>query len=199
MTKEEKDIQQISSVTVQKGMLRTRHVVTVDGRTEKFGSEEKANAYRDEQLALQQQQRDRREAERRATEQKAADERARAEYDRDPEYFVMSIRPPLVEQKKKVRNFVAAVDVQAYTREINTACFELSQRGYEVVSITPFLSGYGDFENSSKSVSALPFSKDAGNVTAWGAGWGYSYTDGVVLLARKIRKGDAKPGVERSD
>ena len=27
MTKEEKDIQQISSVTVQKGMLRTHHVV----------------------------------------------------------------------------------------------------------------------------------------------------------------------------
>ena len=90
----------------------------------------------------------------------------------------MEIRPPvevstLVSAKNKEAG--AEVDVEEYTRQINNACYKLWGRGYEVVSITPLISGSADLLIDSES----------------GAGWGYSYTEGVVVLARKIREANA--------
>ena len=67
------------------------------------------------------------------------------------------------------------VDVEEYTRQINNACYKLWRRGYEVVSITPLISGSADLIIKSEG----------------SAGWGYSYTEGVVVLARKIREANA--------
>ena len=172
------DIQKISEITTEKGAFGTRYVVVVDGKKNKHRTVEKANGFRDEMLALQQEQRERRVLEQEAAEQEAVEAQARAEYDRDPEYFAMEIRPPvevstLVRAKNKEAG--AEVDVEEYTRQINNACYKLWGRGYEVVSITPLISGSADLLIDSES----------------GAGWGYSYTEGVVVLARKIREANA--------
>ena len=50
-------IQEIAEVTLKKGAFGDRYVVTVDGVPEKFRSEGKVTAYRNEQLALQRDQR----------------------------------------------------------------------------------------------------------------------------------------------
>lgn len=57
------------------------------------------------------------------------------------------------------------------SQEIHKACRDLSLNGYEVVSITPGQSGVGGYN--------FPSGRNGG------AGWGYSYTQGVVITARK--------------
>ena len=169
------DIREISEITIEHGMFGMRHVVTVDGEKKKFRKVEKATDYRDEQIALQAEQRERRELEKLAAEQEAAEAQARAEYDQDPEYVAFEISPAFEDDKTNKLGFT--VDGSAYSREIRDCCFEIWRRGYEVVSITPLISGFAD--------------KEKGAGESGGAGWGFSYTEGVVLLARKIRQADA--------
>lgn len=63
-------------------------------------------------------------------------------------------------------NEVAAIDPHELTKNIETACNQLADKGYEVVSITPHVSG------------------DFMKVYEGGAGW--SYTTGVVITAKKL-------------
>ena len=75
----------------------------------------------------------------------------------------------------------ATVDAEAYAREVNDTCFDLWRRGYEVVSITPLISGHAGMHGG--SIHTVKWGR-----RAWGAGWGYSYTDGILLLARKAKQ-----------
>ena len=183
---EEKDIHEISDVSSIKVAFRTRYVVTVDGESNKFGSEEKAVAFRNEQLALRREQQERREAARRAEGIKAEETRVRAEYDQDPDYFTITVQPPLrpPPEETDVRSS-ARVDLEAYSREIDTACFRLARFGYEVISITPLISGFADSNYRYK----VGGDRNGNWAYGWGAGWGFSYTDGVVIVGRKKRQG----------
>ena len=176
------DIREVSEITTDKGALGgTRYVVDVDGKKKKFRNVEKATAYRDEQLALQESQRERRELQREAAAQEAAEAQARAEYDLDPEYLAFEVRMPLAEMREPKESFFtqkdaggANVDVEAYAREIQTAGYELFRRGYEIVSITPLISGHAGLKHEHDYQA--------------GWGWGYSFTEGVVVLARKDKQ-----------
>lgn len=170
-----KYIQEIAEVTRKSGAFGDRYVVEVDGHSKKFKSEEEAVAYRTEQLARQEEQK-------RIQKWQQEEERLRAEYDADPEYLTMKIAPPLAIApepggwfKRQVTE--SMVDVDAYARELNDLCYELAGRGYEIVSLTPLTSGYGGYLLSPKHQG--------------GAGWGVSWTEGVLVLARKVRKAPA--------
>lgn len=62
-------------------------------------------------------------------------------------------------------NEVAAIDPHELTTNIETACNKLADEGFEVISITPHLSG------------------DFMRIIEGGAGW--SYTTGVIVTAKK--------------
>ena len=167
------DIREVSEVTTETGVFGTRYVVAVDGKTKKFRMVEEASAYRDEQL-------ERRELEKEAAAREAAEAADRAAYDQDPEYITLYIRTPIEdfkEAKQSIFGFKHAggvlVDVEAFHRHLDDACYKLSRQGYEVVSITPLISGHAGFE------------RDKRKTQSWGAGWGYSFTSGAVLLARR--------------
>ena len=188
---DQQDIQEISEITTEKGVLGTRYVVEVDGKKKKFREVEEAADYRKEQLELQEQQQFIREVEQEAAARDAAEAeakaKARAEYDRDPDYLAIVIHPPLDDVREPRAGIFsrsdqggATVDAEAYAREVNDACFDLSRRGYEVVSITPLISGHAGFQQD--------VSRWKDRSAGWGAGWGYSYTDGMVLLARKAKQ-----------
>ena len=68
--------------------IREISVVTVDGHSTKFKNQEEAVVYRNERLALQQEQE-------RARARQKAEGRLRAEYDADPEYWATTISSPL--------------------------------------------------------------------------------------------------------
>ena len=166
----EEDRRRISEVTRKSGAFGDSFVVTVDDDSKKFKSEKEATAYRDDWLAQQDQQK-------RIQERQAEEARLRAEFDADPECFAVVINPPLAiaprpKQWFKVEITESKVDVDAYTQELNDYCYELTQKGYEIVSLTPLTSGYGGYRLEKSS----------------GAGWGVSWTEGVLLLARKVRK-----------
>ena len=192
---EEKDIQRVSEIITERGALGTRYVVTVDFKSKKFRSAKKALAYRNKQLALQQEQQERREAQRKAAEiaaeearLRAEEDRLRAEYEKDPEYFSITVKPPLLPAPEGTDvQAYARVDVEAYAREIDTACFRLARFGYEVISITPLLSGY--------SAYLREYNKDQSSGYGWGAGWGFSYTDGIVILGRKKQQSAHHPAI----
>ncbi len=101
----------------------------------------------------------------------------RGEYDKDPMYLSMPIACnyiPDMKQgffKKYESNLAAYVDLDALSRNIDIACRELYIKGYEVISITQAISGVGA-------------NTILGRGTA-GAGWGYSFTNGAVITAKK--------------
>ena len=161
----------ISEVTRESGAFgKSSFVVTVDGDPNKFKSEEEAVAFRKELLDQQEQQQ-------LIQKQQAAVAKLRAEFDADPECFAVVINPPLAVAPRpgtwlKAQITESKVDAVAYTEELNDYCFELSRKGYEIVSLTPLTSGYGGYTFQKKG----------------GAGWGVCWTEGVLLLARKVRK-----------
>ena len=166
----EEDRRRISEVSRTSGAFGNRFVVTVDGDPKKFKSEREAVAYRNEWLEQQDQQN-------RIQERQAEAARLRAEFDADPECFAVVISPPLAISPRPKQWFKAElteskVDVDAYTQELNDYCYELTQKGYEIVSLTPLTSGYGGYRIEKHG----------------GAGWGVSWTEGILLLARKVRK-----------
>lgn len=189
---DKEDIREISEVTTESGIFGTRHVVVVDGSKKKFKTLQEASDYREAavQAAAEAEERAAQaaaEAEERAA-QAAAEAKERAEYDLDPEYLAVGIRPPIDVKDPKEGFFSdspggATIDLGAYISEINNACYRLSRQGYEIVSVTPLISGHAGYKNKTDH----SIIQKAGWGWGWGAGWGYSFTEGVVLLARKIK------------
>ena len=169
----DRDIQEISEITTEEGAFGTRYVVVVNGKKKKHRTVEKANGFRNEMLALQQKQREGRKLEQEKAEQEAAEAQAREEYDRDPEYLAIKISPFSGTTLVKKGDWGIKVDGEAYARDINSACYAFWRRGYEIVSITPLTSG-----SASRNLDPE-------------VGYGFSYTEGVVVLGRKIRQADA--------
>jgi hypothetical protein len=66
------------------------------------------------------------------------------------------------------------VDMDALSGGIYKVCREIALAGYEVISIAPVVGGVGNYH--------FPGGKDGG-----GAGWGYSFTQGVIITAKRRR------------
>lgn len=82
------------------------------------------------------------------------------------------------------RREVLGIDGPDFGRQIEEACNGLISRGYEIVSITPVVKGYG---RSAVQKGAATY-EGPGGVTqvagGYGAGWGYGFdvTDGVIIV-----------------
>lgn len=174
----------VSDVVEEKGKFRTKYVVTVyfdqrksmlfkkvHSKSKKFSRREDAVAYQKKMLAQRDRERQKRkreaEKERERAEYEAKEKRLRAEYDKDPEYFVTPISPPL---KIKNHPYIAKVDVNAFAREIGDVCYKMSQNKYQVVAVTPLISTIGRSRGSRYGTY----------------GFGLNFTDGVVVVARKV-------------
>ena len=174
---------EISEVAETRGMFGPKYVVTIDGRKKKFSKKEKAEAYRAKKIAeltaeLEKERRELEKAER-ERERQAEEARLRAEYNNDPEYFTRWVSPARIKPKRSRSNMEANIDLQAYANKISDACYQLFRDGYEVISITPLNSAYASYTSGTET--SIGGSPQGG----WGAGWGLSYTKGVVLVGRK--------------
>ncbi len=82
------------------------------------------------------------------------------------------------------RQEVLGVDGPGFSRSVEEVCNGLIARGYEIVSITPVVKGYG---RSAVQKGAATYA-GPGGVTqvagGYGAGWGYGFdvTDGVIVV-----------------
>jgi hypothetical protein len=78
-------------------------------------------------------------------------------------------KPALVKWEKKH----GEIDGEQLTWDLQKAIAQLNNDGYEIVSVTPVISGYGTYK---AETGAFGYSY----------GYGYSYTEGVIIVARKI-------------
>lgn len=67
------------------------------------------------------------------------------------------------------------IDTERLTKDLQEAIARLNKDGYEVVSVTDVISGNYNYKWESW-----------GGPSSGGAGWGYSYTDGLMIVARKV-------------
>jgi len=104
-----------------------------------------------------------------------------AKYDEAPEYATwFVVTEPIPDTKnvwggllgQKETGLGAYVNLPALNDKIYEVCREASLNGYEVISITPVQSGVGGY-------------RFPGGNTTGGAGWGYSFTQGVTILAKR--------------
>lgn len=141
--------------------------------------EEAENARRIEVENRAKQAEQAREFQRKQREIEAELELRRIEYDSDPVYMSVHVRCQYIADVResffgpKETGMAAWVDLDALTFRIYDACRELSIHGYDVISITPAISGVGRCEFRGT------------NPTSAGAGWGYSFTNGAVVTGRK--------------
>lgn len=132
----------------------------------------------------------RRRSERKLQEEKEQQQQAVSEiyskYDESPEIITAWVQSLPNTDKKKVlwglmgekeTGLSAFVDMNALSNGIYEVCRDIVLRGYEVISITPVEAGVGAYQ--------FPGGKVVG-----GAGWGYSFTQGVVITAKRNRELD---------
>lgn len=117
-------------------------------------------------------------------EQRAVQQRAQlfADYDARPQYLTQWITTErIADQRDKWFGLLGQedtglaqiVDSADLADKIYKTCRDISLAGYEVVAVMPVQSGVGAYR--------FP----GGNVG--GAGWGYSFTSGVVITARRVQ------------
>ena len=82
-------------------------------------------------------------------------------------------------QWKQTGRSKSEIDGVRLGKDIENKVAELNSDGYEVVSITPLISGSFAWAHNTEG---------GGSMGGWGYGYGYgySYTEGVVIVARKI-------------
>ena len=61
---------------------------------------------------------------------------------------------------------------EKFCKAVNEACLQLDKRGYDVVSVESVIAGRYDIQ------------KETTKDYSWGAGWGYSFTDGFVIIGK---------------
>lgn len=82
------------------------------------------------------------------------------------------------EEKKMVQTGVSdkKIDTIRLTNDLHQVVEGLNKSGFEVVSVTAVASGKHGYENYSRHP----------NTADTAVSWGYSYTDGLMVVARKV-------------
>jgi hypothetical protein len=70
------------------------------------------------------------------------------------------------------------IDGSALAADIEAAAQQLLQDGFEIMAITPVLSGAYNYDTNQETSAMFHYA------WGWGYGYGYSYTEGVVITAR---------------
>ena len=99
----------------------------------------------------------------------------------------------IIYEKKKVWEKTGysdcLIDGELLNEDIQKAINNLNQEGYQVVSITPIQSGgynYSYKEGNISSSKRILFDTEAvQGTTGYSYGYGFSYTESVIILARK--------------
>lgn len=79
------------------------------------------------------------------------------------------------------------VDLEATNHALNDLLQAISSQGFKVESITPVISGVGQFQYGYQPLKKNPLSllsKTA--MMSFSYGLGYSYTSGFIVLARQV-------------
>lgn len=71
------------------------------------------------------------------------------------------------------------IDVEQFAEDITEACNLLDAEGYEVVNITPVIRGQYQHQHKEGNL------KKGTGFTSYGLGFGYSVTDGVIILGKR--------------
>lgn len=74
------------------------------------------------------------------------------------------------------------IDIVRLNEDINREIIELNNSGYEVVSITPITSGEYKYDYEAPMINAR-------DRPSYGWGYGFSYTCGVIIMAKKLING----------
>ena len=87
------------------------------------------------------------------------------------------------------------VDNQRLNADLQIAIENLNHDGYKVVQITPVLSGDFGFEDHFSDPHLL----GNGVTTSGGYGYGFSYTDSLIILAEQVTDPSSSPVVSSID
>ena len=71
------------------------------------------------------------------------------------------------------------IDVEQFAEDLTEACNLLDAEGYEVVNITPVIRGQYQHQHKEGNL------KKGTGFTSYGLGFGYSVTDGVIILGKR--------------
>jgi hypothetical protein len=85
-----------------------------------------------------------------------------------------------VREVRKIGESDCQIDGKKLAEDIAEAVARLNEEGYEIVSVTPLLSGKYDYAFDKSG------GPGAGGGWGYGYGYGYSYTEGVTIIARKV-------------
>ena len=160
-----KPFDQISLVSQKLGLKGRRHVVTVGSSNHEFDTERQAWEFRSKQIREREHSR-------------------RFEYDATDEYISVTVAPSPLEDEhqslfgwfgKENTGLAVLVDIEAYEQGVQHACATIAADGYEILSITPLTSGVGSWRMNHN------------NVAGASAGWGFSFTQGLLITARKLK------------
>lgn len=81
------------------------------------------------------------------------------------------------------------VDMAQLDQDLNAAIEQLAEEGYEVMTITPITAGTGAWKVDTinpKNFMNRIFSKDTTGNAVYSYGYGFSYTQGFVILAKQL-------------
>ncbi|WP_299808516.1 hypothetical protein [uncultured Shewanella sp.] len=87
------------------------------------------------------------------------------------------------------------IDNQRLNTDLQLAIESLNNDGYKVVQITPVLSGDFAFEDHFSDPHLL----GNGVTTSGGYGYGFSYTDSLIILAEQVTEPSSNPVVPSLD
>ena len=82
------------------------------------------------------------------------------------------------------------VDGHRLSQDIAQAVDSLNRDGFEVVSVTPIMSGAYFYQYNAQGITSSPrILRDTEKVSgggSYGFGYGFSFTEGVTLIAKKV-------------
>lgn len=92
-------------------------------------------------------------------------------------------------KKVPVEKSICKVDGEKLAEDLSAAISSLEKDGYEIISITPIISGDFDYKYQSISIDstarALRETEKISGSGGYGYGYGFSYTEGLLVVARK--------------
>lgn len=84
---------------------------------------------------------------------------------------------------------ICKIDGEKLSEDLSTAISSLENDGYEIISITPIISGDFNYEYKSMSLDSsarmLRETEKLSGSGGYGYGYGFSYTEGLLVLAKK--------------
>jgi hypothetical protein len=95
----------------------------------------------------------------------------------EPVYGVREVEVP-------VKDGEECVDLDALGLAVDAACAELDAEGYDIVAITPIISGRHKSEVQARESPYNWTQNRAAHAWAWAYGYGYSVTEGVSITGK---------------